>query len=159
MRPTILVPFCLIVSAAVSGCGAAQRAQLQQQRTAIDAEAAACAQNLRSGEFKTHVEAVTCMNDAYHRGVSAGLYPFPDIRLAWEAARLRAAEQLDRGEITETEAKARLLEISATAAAEARRRSTENARVNAVIDADNAAATAAYGNMIATGVGMMTGGR
>jgi hypothetical protein len=149
----------LALALVLSGCGPIQRAQIQQQRAAIDAEAAACAQKLKSREFKNHVEEATCANDAYARGARAGIYPFPDIRQVWMAAHLRVAEQLDRGEITETEAKARLLEIGATATAEARRRSVENAQANAATRADDAAATAAYANMIAIGVGMMTGGR
>jgi hypothetical protein len=157
MKATLLCGIGLI--AALAGCGPIQRAQIEQQRDAIDAEAVACAQKHKSGEFKTHVQAVTCMNDAYQRGISVGLYPFPDIRLAWEAARLRAAEQLDRGEITETEAKAQLLDISAKATAEARRRAVQNAQTQAEINSMNAVSATAYSNMVVTGIGMMTGGR
>ena len=149
--------FALACLGVVSAGAPIQRAQVQQQRAAIDAEAATCVQKLKSGEFKTHVEAASCVNDAYQRGIAEGLYPFPDIRLAWEAARLRVAEQLDRGEITETEARARLLEIGANATAEARRRSIENAETRAEINTMNALSTGVYMNMIGQGVGMMQG--
>jgi hypothetical protein len=149
--------FCFIIAAIVSGCAPMQRAQMQDRRAAVEVEAAACGQKFKSGEFKTHVEAETCVNDAYTRGISAGLYPYPDIRLEWEAARLRVADQLNRHEITETEAKARFLEISATATAEAQRRNADNAQAGSVIRANNAAAAAFYGDMISTGVGMMQG--
>jgi hypothetical protein len=155
MRTTVLCGIGLI--AALAGCGPIQRAQIQERRAAVDVQAAACEQRLKSGEFKTHVAAASCINDAYARGISAGLYPYPDIRLAWGAARLRIAEQLDRHELSETEAKARLMEASAAATAEARHRNAENAQRNAEIDTMNAVSTGIYLNMIGQGIGMMQG--
>jgi hypothetical protein len=147
----------LVIVASVSGCAPMQRAQIQEQGVTADAEAATCEQRFKTGVFKTHVEVANCAGDVYARGISAGLYPYPDVRLAWGAARLRIAEQLDRHEISETEAKARWMEASAVATAEAQRRNAQNAQSNAAIRANNAAAMAAYGNMISTGIGMMQG--
>ena len=147
----------LVLALLLVSCGPIQRAQIQDQRTAVDAEAARCSERYKAGEFKTHVQLAMCMNEVYARGIKAGLYPYPDIRLAWGAARLRIAEQLDRREISEAEAQARWMEASAAATAEARRRDADRAQRTAETEFMNAATTGIYTNMISQGVGMMGG--
>lgn len=67
----------LALALVLSGCGPIQTAQIQQQRAAIDAEAAACAQKLKSREFKNHVEEATLRERCLRTGRSGRDLPLP----------------------------------------------------------------------------------
>lgn len=146
-----------------AGCGPIQRAQhaayAKERMAQANAEMAACVEKRKAGVFKTRVESATCINDAQRRGFIDVGYPYMDLQSSLSAARLRVASQIDAGQISEAEAQVRMMDAIAQVQNEARRRQEEAAVRNAAIRANDAAATAAYANMIATGVGMMTGGR
>ena len=150
-------------SVALAGCGPIQRAQhaaYAKDRMALaKVEIAACVEKRKAGELKTHVESATCINEAQRRGFADIGYRYMDLQSALSAARLRIAAQLDALQINETEAQTRMIERIAEIQNEERRRNEEAAVRNVAIRANDAATTAAYTNMIATGVGMMTGGR
>lgn len=158
------IALCAVgLTVVLAGCGPIQRAQhaayAKERMAQANAEMAACVEKRKAGVFKTHVESATCINDAQRRAFIDVRDPYMDLQSSLSAARLRVAAQIDAGQITEAEAQAKMMDAIAQVQNEARRRQEEAAVRNAAIRANDAAATAAYTNMIATGVGMMTGGR
>jgi hypothetical protein len=114
-----------------------EAAQRDRRMQAASDEARRCVEKRKAGELADHVASATCINDAMERGFSEVRYPHMDLVRVISATRLRAAEQIDSGEITEGEAVVRIAEKISDITSEERRRRAEDIQTNA-------AATRAY---------------
>jgi len=118
----------------------------EQRNRRIEAasdEALRCVRKRKAGELPDHVASAMCMNDALERGFREIRYPHMDLIYATSATRLRVAEQLDKGEITEAEAAVRITEKISDVTAEERRRRAEDVKANAAVMKEYAQARSA----------------
>jgi len=145
IRGFIFLPLALLC-----GCGAVQRQQAEQIKTASHAEINAC-----SGATK--VEKWRCINAAQIRENEALHNQNMDLIQSLAAAHLRIAADQDAGRITDVEAEARHREAIASAQAEDQQRRADAGVRNAITNRLNADTTATYTDMITTGVQMMQG--
>jgi len=151
-----------ILAVGVAGCGLAQAERSKEiahanhdRMAAAQTEAAACDDRRKSGELHTFVGAATCANDALMRGRQDTHYPYMDIAYSVQATRLRVAEGIDAGRITETEGRAKIADAMAWASGEDRRRREATRAANAQADAQQ---PQNYLQMMQTGAAMVQPG-
>ncbi|HEY0523112.1 MAG TPA: hypothetical protein VGD08_06975 [Stellaceae bacterium] len=117
--------------------------QRNRRIEAANDEARRCVERRKAGELPDYVASATCINDAQERGFRETRFPHMDLVYAISATRLRAAEQIDKGEITEAEAAVRITDKISDVTAEERRRRAEDVRANAAMMKDYAQARSA----------------
>lgn len=104
---------------ALSGCSemndffarrdAAQRdAQIKSRLGQLTKDLDACSMKRKSDPAITHVAYAECVNGAFESATFDAGYPYPDIIATLSAERLRIAEQVDKGQITDVEGVARI---------------------------------------------------
>jgi len=124
---------CLAVSAALVcavllGCGGRQstdtpaiKATGEQMRSIREQ----CQERRRSGEFKSVTEVERCADPRVTAAYREAGYPYMDLIRFAEAARLAGAQQVDKGEISESEYDRQRLMLRDRLAAEINRRNAE----------------------------------
>jgi hypothetical protein len=118
--------FCAVCfSAALAGCGVAQRIQAQEQAKKLaaqsDAAIADCNTRLPTGDRKTIVARMTCLNEAMT--IRMPLFGTDqDLAQAFMANRLAIAEQVQNGKLSNAEGNAAIAEKWSQSVSESQRR-------------------------------------
>lgn len=139
----------LIVSVALSGCGIAARQEAEQaekqRRADMEAAFTACDQTQFSGKTQ-HRDRAQCMVNVANRYIRP-IDPYPELLDLLSATRLSIASRVDRGEITEDDARLAFQQKMAELTSERERRNQGRDMVSAQQQAANAATyQALWGN-------------
>lgn len=147
------IVWAVLLVAALSGCDLARQQQAQQtaenqrryvesRKAILDAQIRGCTESFKRGDLKTHVAQDICINDVISAAYSEMHYPYMDLVMNLSATRLRLGEQLDKGTMSDTEARAALTDAMATLISQQRIRDVQaandaarNAALEAQIDA------------------------
>jgi dGTP triphosphohydrolase len=116
--------------------------QNKQRMEMASAEAQDCIAR-RKADGLTHTASAECINDVYQRAFSDIHYVYMDLFDGVSATRLRTAEQIDKGEITEAEGAVRIADKVSAMVTEERRRNVESNNANAATTSANAAVSQA----------------
>jgi hypothetical protein len=121
MRKAVILALVLGVPL-LSGCGMTNdvfgpsNVTLQKQKSAADQQRLgqltqdidACTAKRKLGQPTAHVDYALCINAAFESAMFDIQYPYPDSVATLSADRLRVAELLDKRQITDAEARARI---------------------------------------------------
>jgi hypothetical protein len=80
----------------------------QQRMTRMTQDIDTCGAARRAGQTMSRVDYAACVNGAIQSAMLDVRYPYPDIVATLSAERLRVAEAADKGQISDSEGKARL---------------------------------------------------